>query len=76
MSKYPTLKKTRVDNFIKDCFIKEKRPYDTKVSHLKCLHLLVTTFCEARISGEVWSNLEYCLITSSNFRNKARKGEE
>ena len=31
-SKYPDLKKTHVETFVKECFEKQRRPADSKVS--------------------------------------------
>ena len=51
------LKKTRIDLFVKECFEKQRRPLDSKVSDNNFnsnLLILEEAICEGRCSRKVW----------------------
>jgi hypothetical protein len=55
--KYPELKKTHVDTFVKECFEKQRRPADSKVSKSSCvMYIIDSTFRYQQCCRQVWGN--------------------
>ena len=69
--KYPELKKTHVDTFVKECFEKQRRPADSKVSKLFVMHVIDSTFRDQQCCRQVWGDRGSHLVAASDLSREA-----
>ena len=69
--KYPELKKTHVETFVKECFEKQKMPADSKVRKSFVKYFIDSTFRDQQCCRQVWGHGGAHSVAASDLPREA-----